>query len=118
MSNGIILDDAHEWIVAGWAACNAVDAIIGKLQGPFAEEIAARLRVVHEWPGALADLRGASPEQIAELAAAARAALSEAAAQGSAGWHDPSFFPGYIERFRELVGLLDAHVAATRERGA
>jgi len=118
VSNGIILDEARDWIVAGWAACNAVDAIIPKLQGPFADEIAARLRVVHDWSGALADFRGASPEQIAVLAAAAHAALAEAVAHGSAGWQNPSFFPGYIERFRELVTLLDIHTAAIRERGA
>ncbi len=89
-----------------------------KLAGPRAEDIATRLRVVHDWLGPLADFSDACQEDVAVFASAARAALHEPAAEDGAGWHEPSFFPGYMERFRELVALLDEWVGPPAEAGA
>ncbi|MCG3134328.1 MAG: hypothetical protein HMLKMBBP_01633 [Planctomycetes bacterium] len=117
MGNGIIAGSKCHWLVAGWVARNAVDAIIEHLDGPSAPQIADRLRVVHEYLGPMADLRDAPGEDLHALANAARLALRDIELRGAQGWRDPAFFPGYLAQFHDLVAQLDA-AAAESQHGA
>ena len=105
MGAGVAVDGGF-WLAAGWVARNAAEAIIDQLEGPATDQVTERLKPILD-VGFDADFRGASRDEIEALAAAARRALQQVKAQGGADWAKPSFFPGYIERFAELVALLE-----------
>jgi len=61
---------------------------------------------MHEYPGAIASFEDATTEEVMILCAAAERALERLKSEGPVGWRDPSFFPGFLSCFEELVEYL------------
>jgi hypothetical protein len=123
VSTFIDLDDGRTWRAANWAYDAVVEAIADELNGTDSErELAAWLRsqtCAERGPGLGAvDVRELSPPCRLAFRQAARRAVERAARSGGTGWHDPSFFPGWLDRFRELLRMWEAIDRGEPVRGA
>jgi hypothetical protein len=85
---------------------NASDYIVRVIAAGAPPSIKARLAHMHEYPGAIASFEDAAPEEVTILCAAAERALERLKSEGPVGWSDPSFFPGFLSCFEELVDYL------------
>jgi hypothetical protein len=106
MSGGIILGQERSWIVAGWAAENAADYIRRFLNEPECRSVRERMEAIGLYAGSLADFSDSDADELRRLHGAAVQGLDAAKAEGSRDWHQPDFFPGFLERFTELVVMI------------
>jgi hypothetical protein len=109
----IDLDDGRTWRAANWAYDAVVEAIAGVLNRTELErELAAWLRsqtcrVCGPGLGSV-DVRELSPACRAAFREAAGRAYRTAESAGGEGWHDPTFFPGWLVKFKELLRMWEA----------
>ena len=113
MSAFIALEDGRTWWAANWAYDAVIEGIADRLDRTDAErELAAWLRqqtCVECGPGlGSVDVRELSPASRRAVREAAQRAFRSAALEGAAGWHDPSFFPGWLAGFRRLLRMWKA----------
>ena len=113
MSAFIALDDGRSWWAANWAYDAVIDEIANQLNGTDAERVmAAWLReqtCFVNGPGlGSVDVRELTSQNQQLFRAAAKRAFRLAVLSGPAGWHDPSFFPGWLTVFRRLLRMWKA----------
>jgi hypothetical protein len=106
MGVGIALCKKSCWLPAGWAGRGASDRIMRELAADAPASLKARLEHMHDYPGAIAFFDDATREEVTLLCAAAERALERLKSEGAAGWVEPSFFPGFLACFEELVEYL------------
>jgi hypothetical protein len=102
MSAGIAITSQVCWLKAGWLA----EYVAAELRSNCGTEVAARLDVIGQWSGAVADFTSASPKEIVELYQAALKLRNKIETVGPSILHDPSFLPGVRNAVEELVGYL------------
>ena len=107
MSGGIVLGMERSWIVAGWAADNAVEYMRPFLRDGDSALVLSRLERMNDFSGALARFEDATAEEVRLLRDAARQGRDAAATNGGADWAEPEFFPGFLARFDDLIDLLE-----------
>jgi hypothetical protein len=61
---------------------------------------------MNDHPGAIASFEDATTEEVMILCGAAERALERLKSEGPVGWSAPSFFPGFLSCFEELVDYL------------
>ena len=105
MGIGLALCKRSCWLPAGWVGRNAADYIIRELAADAPASIRTRLAYMQDL-GAIARFEDATTEEVMELSRAAERAFERMKAEGPAGWSDPSFFPGFLARFEELIHYL------------
>ena len=113
MTATIDLDDGRAWRAANWAYDAVVEQIAAELDcGDEEREFAVWLRAqtcLECGPGlGSVDVRELSPVFRVAFRRAAERAFQTAQLAGSAGWHSPEFFPGWIARFQELLQMWAA----------
>ena len=106
MSSGIILRQQADWIVSGWAAEAAVEYIRRFLNERECNEVVERLTAVGLYPGSLANFTDATNAQVRQLYRAALQGYEAARTEGPRDWHQPEFFPGFLDRFGELIDMI------------
>lgn len=113
MSTFISFPDGRLWWAANWVYDTIVERIADDLVcGPAEEALASWLRgrlCTVQGPGVgCVDLRELSEEDRRLFRAAAQSALRQAILSGPIGWHDPSFFPVWLKKFRQLLRMWKA----------
>jgi hypothetical protein len=61
------------------------------------------------------DLRGLDGAQFRALLEAAERAHGRVIAEGSQAFHDPSFYPGFVKHFSELIALLRSGIRSVTD---
>lgn len=113
MSAYIALDDGRSWWAANWAYDAVIEGIASELDRNEPE------RKLADWvrhqtcrncgPGlGSIDVRELSPASRSAFRGAAQRAFRSAIFEGPAGWNDPSFYPGWLSRFRRLLRMWKA----------
>src|SRR5688572_7160386 len=108
MSAYIALPDGRSWWAANWAYDAVIRRVADELDRmPAGGELAAWLRgqtCDELGPGlGFVDVRELSPPDRALFREAARRAFRRAILEGAANWHDPTFYPGWLNGFRRLL---------------
>src|SRR5689334_12722377 len=111
MSGGISFSKDVYWGKAGWCYRAARDAICAELRVmPDGHALAAELSAeshpaqyceyleIDDWPAAKKKL----------LFEAIFLCAARVAKEGPVGWHDPTFFPGFLRAMEELVEMTHA----------
>ena len=95
---------------AGWCFRATLDGICEALDSAEGgHELAEELRAEHhraQWPQHF-EVKDWSEKKKSIFREATRMSYEKAKAVGPVGWHDPSFFPGYLRALEELVEMLD-----------
>lgn len=105
MGGFIVLEDGRAFAVATWAWSEAVRRIAAAASKVEPDsELGAWLVELSAVPAGYAslDVRELTPENRSRFHEATRIAIAEAEARGPEGWHDSSFFPAWLERFRSI----------------
>lgn len=107
MSECLVLSERLEppgtWIVAGWVFRNALESIADQIAGE-SPTLAQQLRDATEGFEYL-DLRGLPADEFRSFHRGAVAARDKWLREGATSFHDPTFFPGFVDRFAELIAL-------------
>ena len=113
MAGFIVLPDGRAYAASNWG----YDRVIGCIAQVVAEQDQGR--ALSEWLleqrsmvrgsglGSV-DVRELTPSNRSLVLDAVWQAFERAAARGPAEWCEPSFFPSWLERFRDLVGMLES----------
>jgi hypothetical protein len=107
----IILQDGRAYAAASWAYDAVVERIADALPPSAAgQALAVWLReqtCLVRGPGmGRVDLRELTVENQRLFGRAAQRAFTRALLGGPAGWGDPSFYPGWMRRFRDLTRMM------------
>jgi len=113
MSAFIALDDGRSWWAANWAYDSLIEKVVDQLNGTDAErELADWLRERTcrvNGPGlGFVDVRELTAQNRLLFRLAAQRAFRSAVLSGSVGWHEPTFFPDWLARFRQLLRMWKA----------
>jgi hypothetical protein len=113
MSAFIALDDGRSWWAPNWAYDSVIEKIAIQLDSTEPERaLASWLReqtCIVNGPGlGSVDVRELTPQNRHLFRVAAQKAFRVAVKSGAAGWHDPSFFPGWLAGFRRLLRMWKA----------
>jgi hypothetical protein len=106
MGVGIALTKDTCWLPSSSAGRLAADYLIYELQDDMARPIKDRIKEMYLYLGAIAELEDATPNDIELLYAAALRAYKRLIEEGPKGWQMPEFFPGFVDRFRELLHYI------------
>ena len=101
---------------AGWAFDRVLELTAGELEGKDAALADALLKARTEVTGGYCDLRKLETEKFRLLVEGVERALARVEGSGPTAFHNPSFYPGFLARFRDLKALLSADPRA-RGRG-
>lgn len=101
------------WWAANWAYDNIIELIADDLVcGPAEVRLASWLRsrtCVVQGPGiGSVDSQQLTADDRRLFRTAAQEALRRVILAGPIGWHDPSYFPAWIKKFRELLRMWKA----------
>lgn len=118
MGVGIALCKRSCWLPAGWVGRGASDRIMRELPADAPPSIRERLAHMNDYPGAIAFFEDATTQEIMILCAAAERALERERSEGPVDWVDPSFFPGFLSCFEELVEYLHLDPRSTGREAA
>ena len=61
------------------------------------------------------DFANASIREKSDLLAAFTNGLKQTERDGAVAFADPEFYPGFVDRFEDLINLLSAHLQATND---
>ncbi len=111
MAGFIILEDGRAYAAANWAYDAVVERIGDTLpdtdDGRALSDWLKEQRVAVKGLGSV-DLREFTPENRQLFEEAARRAFSLAEQQGPEGWQDIEAYTGWIERFHDLIIMMDS----------
>jgi len=111
MAGFIILEDGRAYAAANWAYDSVVERIADAL--PEADEGRALSDWLKEQQVAVkglgcVDLRELTPENRLLFLVPARKAFSLSEQQGAEGFYAPDAYPGWIDRFHDLIRMMDS----------
>lgn len=113
MAGTLIVADGTCWLPAGWVYDAALERIADELTETD-PALAADLLTARTIVGSgFCDLRPLEGTQFRRVLRAVNRAYEQVRAAGPIGFHDPSFFPGFRERFGELAALVRADPRST-----
>jgi hypothetical protein len=107
MSGHIEINESKSWIVAGWVFRNVIEDTL-----PYIPKESSRnlLRAIDGGFGEgkleYIDLAPIPIREKEVFLSALREAIKERETKGSAVFRDPSYYPGYIERFKEIIEMV------------
>src|SRR5437660_3479055 len=109
----IVLQDGRAYAGSSWGYDTTIKAIASvlferKQSQALAEWLIKQRSVIVGMGMGNVDVRELTPRNRELFLDAAREAFKRAEAQGSAGWYDPRAFPGWLDRFRDLITMLDS----------
>ena len=107
MGGFIVLEDGRALAPNNWAYDAIIRAIAAELRDneddrPLAIWLSEQTCEVRGMGQGRVDVREFTPKNRDRFRAAVKDAISRAEAAGPAGWHDPDFFPTWLECFRKL----------------
>ena len=111
MAGFITLEDGRAYAASNWGYDAVVERIADALpetdDGHALKDWLMEQRVAVKGIGSV-DLRELTLENRQLFQAAARKAFDLAEQPGPEGWHDPEFYTGWIERFHDLIKMMDS----------
>lgn len=114
--SGIIVfsEEGKDWFEANWlyeAVLRDVKAMLrpGAIRAALDEGTEPNVQYL--------DVSSWSVERLAELLGAAERAYAEAERLSPRRFHDPSYYPMFLDSFRELLELLRSHPSLSPGRG-
>lgn len=108
MSGMVAKSSGEAWTVASWTYRHMVRLVLEHLDrnDPLVERL-----IEAERSGLLMlDLRSVSSSELERFRRALTAAYADAASAGPSSFGTPEFYPGFMDRFRELLELLEVPV--------
>jgi hypothetical protein len=116
MSYIVEFDAERTWGGANWVYREIIRLTEPKMRD--APMLTAALHVPTVEAEKVLRLHGIPLPEMEALLDAARESYSENELAGPASFGTPEFFPGFMERFREFLELLQSHIAARRAGAA
>ena len=117
MSHIIIFDKKRNWYGANWAGRNLVYRVREHLPQDSSKHLVERLGHIDDFPGCNVDLSELSVDELRALLAAAEKAVAATRAAGPSSFQDPSFFPGFLQKFEEFTHMVEDKIeAVTKNR--
>lgn len=117
MAGDIKVNEGRLWMVAGWVFRNVIEDTLPFI--PRAEN-GNLLHAIDEGFGEgrleYVNLASVPPGEKRAFLEALESAFRERELRGSGVFSDPSFYPGYMGRFRELIEMVAADVAELETR--
>lgn len=111
MAGFIILEDGRAYAAANWAYDAVVEriaeALVETADGCALSDWLKEQRIAVKGLGSV-DLRELTPENRQLFQAAARRAFNLSEQQGQQGWHAPEAYTGWIDRFHDLIIMMDS----------
>jgi hypothetical protein len=111
MAGTFVISDDACWIPAGWVHNKVMELVANELaaEHPLVEKqmLDARTSVSVGY----VDLRTSGDAEFRAVVNAADAALAKIEKAGPTVLHDPSFFPGFVERVHELQRMLQTELS-------
>jgi hypothetical protein len=97
------------WIVAGWAFRHAIRHIWDSLPAGFAlKDDLPRIEAT-QW----LDLASLDPKELQIFKRAALSAYAHVQDEGPESFKDPGYYPDFLQKFRELLALVESASNAT-----
>lgn len=111
MSSFIVLGDGRAWAASNWGYDAAVRAIAAEVEesadGREFKDWLLLQTCAHCGPGlGSVDVRELAPDDRVLFEEAALRAIVRQSETGPIGWHDASFFPNWLERFKDLGRMI------------
>ena len=117
MAGLIEINAGKSWSVAGWVFRNVLRDTLPHIWAPGNEELVVAMNEsLKEGQLEHVSLIGLDFEKKKDLAEALTKALRERLAAGVESFGDPEYYGGYIDRFDELIGLLEEDLTSMRNR--
>jgi hypothetical protein len=110
MAGSITLGDGQSWSVASWVFDHVLRQSISLIPPNFERLNAELNEVLLEGRLDYLDLRTASKDERRAFLVALQKGLARTETEGSESFSDPTFYPGFIARFKELIELVSANV--------
>jgi hypothetical protein len=111
MGDYILLEDGRAWAGASWLVSAVLREIAVSVNAhPKGGPLAQWLRARSTRPNGLMsfDLRGLDAVSRRLFWRGAHSAFQRRIVRGPEGWHDLSFYPGYLDRFHDLLRMVKA----------
>lgn len=109
MSGYIKINENKSWMVAGWVFRNVIEDSLPYIAKESNQRLLPALEKGFEGIEYI-DLADVPLLEKKAFLRALEKALEEREAKGSTLFGDPSFYPGYIDRFKELVEMITADI--------
>ena len=112
MAGDIKISESKTWMVAGWVFRNVLQDTLPYIPHNASQRLRNAIeKGFGEGKLAFVDLSEVPPSEKTIFLRALQKALEEREAKGSEVFSDPNFYPGYIERFRELIGIVATNLS-------
>lgn len=111
MAGSIQVNRNDCWSVAGWVFDHVLRLTREQLPSEGTETILQLMRNAEQGAGHMS-LTVLAPEELTAFRDALHAAYRQAELQGSKSFAEPAFYSGFMERFKDLVDMVD-HARAT-----
>jgi hypothetical protein len=106
MAGGIRISKTQSWTAAGWVFRHVLRQTIPLLQ-PTNERLIAELSdALLEGHLEFVDLSDGSDDEKRAFLAALQQGFAKTQTEGSESFAEPTFYPGFIARFKELIDLV------------
>jgi hypothetical protein len=106
MAGTLVITDDLFWAPAGWVYDNVLGAMASVLSADDPDLSERLLSSRTEANGGYLNLRNAPLATLVKLIRAADTAYEGFEVRGADSFHDPTFFPGFMEQFRNLRDTL------------
>ena len=118
MAGDIVVNEGKFWAVAGWVFRNVIEDTLPHIPQAGNDDL---LQAIEQGFGEgkqeYVVLAGVPVGEKRNFLAALEQAYRERELLGSSVFGDPSFYPGYMDRFRELIEMVAADVAELEMQG-
>jgi hypothetical protein len=103
MAGTFIISETIGWLPANWIFRNVLEELLGVL--PAAETV-LRKRLTKGALTGTVDLRSLERDSFRSIISAVDRVYEKTVAEGSTGFHDPSFYPAYVKWLDVLCATL------------
>lgn len=113
MAGDIKISESKTWMVAGWVFDNVIRDTLPYLAQDAGQRLLNEIeKGFGEGKLAFVDLSKVPLSEKMIFLRALEKALKEREKNGSEIFNDPNFYSGYIERFRELIGMVATNLSS------
>lgn len=108
MAGAVLINQNSGWSAAGWVHNYILFKVSEKLKPEPETELSKKLAIAPTDVTGCLNLENLSAVEYQLFAEALIQAFEEGEREGPSSFADPPFFPGFLERFKELVELVKA----------
>ncbi|HEU4386566.1 MAG TPA: hypothetical protein VFV34_02130 [Blastocatellia bacterium] len=113
MAGDIKISETNTWMVPGWVFENVIRDTLPYIPQHAGQRLLNEIeKGFGEGKLAFVDLSKVRRSEKTIFLRALEKAFKEREAKGSEVFNDPDFYPGYIERFRELIGIVATNLSS------